>query len=286
MKLYLAGYEVQHNSYKLLLPKETNVFLTFYYPREASKLLPKLKPDGHKGTIIIDSGAHSFFGYIGLSVTSFHKKTGSHESPHSYFKRYLEWLKENYDLYDYFVELDLQELVGYEEVEKWRDEYKNAGIFDKCILVYHSKDGFEKFEYIVHRSDCKYVGIEGIRGQQILPYNKYIKYAYDNNCKIHGFAFTRFGLLNKYPFYSTDSSSWTIGVRYGKTCVFNGTKGMNVITSTKKNFMNYNLDIEMHNSKRAIENCRIKSLHNANEYLKMETYLTNLWTARGIKWKD
>jgi len=306
MNICLAGYETQYAGYGLVLPKETNLFLSYYYQKKVDKTLPILKPKGHKGTIIIDSGAHSFFSFIGLSVTSgFFKSKGQQKDPEIYFKKYLKWLVANYSYYDYFVELDLQEIVGYEKIEEWRKEYKSKGVFSKCILVYHSVDGWDKFKKIINDSKCKYIGIEGIRlNIPMLPYNKYIKYAYDNNCKIHGFAFTRMQLLHTYPFFSVpffsvDSSSWTVGSRYGCLQMFvNGCMKTlkspldkrNKMTKEKQKskFLGYKLDIRMlgghrDNTKREI--IVKKLLHGAIQYLKLQKYITNIWCKRNIIWK-
>ena len=41
-----------------------------------------------------------------------------------------------------------------------------------------------------------------------------LKIAKSNNCKVHGLGFTSTKLLNKYHFYSVDSSSWSSGRRF------------------------------------------------------------------------
>lgn len=291
MKLYLAAYETQWMAAKGLLrvPKTAPLFLTYYYADKTTKCLPSLKPHGHTGTLTIDSGAHSFFGHTGNAVTSSISKSRKKAmpNPQEYFDQYADWLSANHHLFDYFVELDLQEIVGQAVVDKWLSEYAARGIGHKCIMVHHSCQKWNEFEKIVDQSPSRYVGIEGIRpNTQMLPYVKFIRHAYEKRCGIHGFAFTRQDLLKVFPFYSVDSSSWTTPVRYGGIPVFNGVRLSNKTGSDHERLRNVALQhrLSTHHlgHARSPEQYASRLETSAKAYLELGKFINDLWAKRGI----
>ena len=42
--------------------------------------------------------------------------------------------------------------------------------------------------------------------------------------KIHGFAISGSQMLTKFPFYTSDSSTWLVGTQYGEISYFEGRK--------------------------------------------------------------
>lgn len=287
MKIYNAAFETQFSSYKVDLTKEANLFLTYYYPQKTDIALPQLKPNGHTGIITIDSGAHSFFEQIGVSVTGKKDRKGKKvdKDPVAYFKQYLEWAKANYDLYDYFVELDLQEILGQNVIREWRHIMKEEGVADKCITVHHSHNNDEEYAELLETSVSGYIGLEGIRpGRPMLPYNYFLKRAYDAKVKVHGFAFTRADLLYDFPFYSVDSSSWTTSIRYGVFQIFKEGR-MKSIAPVKPHFIKHGIPLYMHNSYREREENKIKLEYSSSQYNQLEKFFTKLWDYRGINWE-
>ena len=81
--------------------------------------------------------------------------------------------------------------------------------------------------------------------------------------KFHGFGLTIKDILERYPFYSADSTSWMSSVRFGTN--FSGT-----------------LMEQMHINKK--EHKKMLS-YGVKEYMKLEKYITDLWESRGIVWK-
>lgn len=289
MKVYLAAYETQFSNYDVYLPLDSNVFCTYFYKKHTEKTLLALKEKGHKGLITIDSGAHSFFEIMGISVTSQKndEKKKDLPDPYEYFENYLQWIKKWYNYFSYFVELDLQALVTQDVVDKWRNRMKEEGVFDKCITVQHSYNSWNDFLKLIDESKSKYIAIEGIRKDiEMIDYNKFIKVCYERNIKIHGFALTRAKLLDKCPFYSVDSSSWTAAIRFGKIHIWDSkSAGIKIVDSSKKHFSKYNIPIHLHSNNRSNYESKLKCEFNAMEYQKMENYFTELWKKRGIEWK-
>ena len=287
MRIYFAAYETQKSSYKIELPTDSNLFLTYFYEKKCNEELPMLKPKGHTGIVTIDSGAHSFFEQMGVSVTGKKSKKGkkAQQDPEVYFAAYVEWIKKWYDYIDYFVELDLQEVVGQKRVNEWREILYEQGVYAKCITVHHSCNTDEEFDQLLETSLSNYIGIEGIRpGQKMLPYNKYLKQAYDAKIKVHGFAFTRADLLYDYPFYSVDSSSWCTVVRYGVFQIFNAGRMLSV-APVKPHFIRSNVPLFMHNSFRKPTEVKVKEEWACTHYKKLEYFFTDLWDYRGINWE-
>jgi hypothetical protein len=287
MRIYFAAYETQKSSYKIELPLDSNLFLTYFYHKKVNAELPNLKPKGHTGIITIDSGAHSFFEQMGVSVTGKKEKKGkkAQQDPEVYFAKYLEWVKEWYNYFDYFVELDLQEVVGQKRVTEWREIMAAEGVYDKCITVFHSSNTEREFDELLDTSHSGYIGLEGIRpSQPMLPYNRYLKKAYDAKVKVHGFAFTRADLLYDFPFYSVDSSSWCTVVRYGVFQIFNNGRMLSC-APVKDHFIRSNIPIFMHNSFRKPEEIKVKEEWACTHYKQLEYFFTDLWMYRGIDWE-
>jgi len=225
MRIFFAGAESSLEA-KVLVKDGLieNGFFTYYYMRSSSRLtnfMHACKPL-MKGLIVVDSGAHSFFneeagGKMGLSASIHSKTTKTKETPNEYFNAYVQWLKANWTGFDYFVELDIGEIVGQEKVMHWRAILKLEGLYSKCITVYHPAVTTEA-DYLAYLDDSqsRYMALEGARaGKLAVNYPWAIEEALKRNVRLHGFAMTKRSVLFKYPLYSVDSSSWKSGSQYG-----------------------------------------------------------------------
>ena len=72
-----------------------------------------------------------------------------------------------------------------------------------------------------------YVAIGGIVTKEIKQSEHKIFYslleiAKKNNCKVHGLGYTNLKGIEKYHFYSVDSTSWLSGNRFGAVYWFDG----------------------------------------------------------------
>ena len=113
---------------------------------------------------------------------------------------------------------------------------------------------------------CKeynFIAIGGIVTKEIKSsqYNIFLpllKIAQENNCKVHGLGFTNLKGLEKYKFYSVDSTSWLSGNRFGAVYWFNG------ITMKKRN---------KEIGQRVKTN--MTALHNFSEWVKFSKYAEN-----------
>lgn len=213
MKLYLASERSMHKYLKKCItggiPKDLKLYVleSFYYINENFiKLLPYLDD------VLIDSGAFTFMQ---------NKKT-TNINWDDYVEKYGNFIKK-YKIKKYF-ELDIDKIVGYEEVKRLRNKLENI-VGWKCIPVFHRNRGKDEFLKLI--KEYNYIALGGIAIKDINRTEyKYFKWfideAHKKNCKIHGLGFTNLEGIKKYHFDSVDSTTWVSGNRFGKVYKFNG----------------------------------------------------------------
>lgn len=160
---------------------------------------------------LLDSGAFTF-------MNNYKGKVDWDE----YIKKYANFINK-YDI-KYFFELDIDVLVGLEKVKEYRKELERL-TGKKCIPVWHKSRGLD--EWIEMCKNYDYVAIGGIVIKEIArkdyPYFiPLLKIAKKYNAKVHGLGLTCTTELEKYPFYSVDSTSWTSANRFAQMYYFNG----------------------------------------------------------------
>lgn len=241
MRIFLAATSSRENMGDRLL--DTPYILESFYSLSNEKTLNRiLKYD--RENFLLDSGAFTF-------MNSNKGKVNWEE----YIDKYADFI--NKYAIKYFFELDIDVLVGYEEVKRLRKllEQKTN---KQCIPVWHKSRGLEEFKKMC--KEYSYVSIGGIVVKEITKkdwknFAPLIAYAHQNKCKIHGLGFTATKELHKYPFDSVDSTNWLSGGRFGQLHVFNGS----YIES--KSFKN----------KRAKDYKQIDD-HNFGEWIKFQRY--------------
>lgn len=160
--------------------------------------------------LLIDSGAFSIF-----------NNPSKLKNYSDYVKSYKQFIKKDDEIIQGYFEFDVGKFIDYEEVKNIRDDLFEVS--DKIIPVWHNYLGVSEFKNMCNEYD--YIGIGGIASKEIkveqtIPL---IKYAIKNNVKLHMLGMTRQGLLNKYPFYSCDSTNW-ITARFGRIFLFKNNK--------------------------------------------------------------
>lgn len=198
---------------------------------------------------LLDSGAFSYMN--GAKCTK--------EILLEYLDRYIAFIKK-YDV-KYFFELDVDTIFGIEFVEMMRKKLETE-TGKKCIPVWHKGRGIEYWKKMV--ANYKYVAIGGlvfhVKKQEWPLIKKMVDYAYAKGVKVHGLGFTKTQELDKYKFYSVDSSSWlSCASRGQKLCYFNGT-----CIKIK--------DIDKGNKKANIKNM---TEFNFKEWIKYQKYMNN-----------
>lgn len=206
MKIFLAGLtSFLDKPLSEKYTRDTYVLESFYYANnKTSKYLKTFKD------FLLDSGAFTFF------------SSGKNVKWEEYVDKYADFINRNN--INHFFELDIDKLIGYENVLKLRKrlELKTG---KQCIPVWHKFRGKENFMSMC--DEYSYVAIGGIVSKEISSkeypiFNYLINEAHKRGAKIHGLGFTNLEGLKKYKFDSVDSTSWTTGNRFGAIYKFNG----------------------------------------------------------------
>ena len=227
MKLCIAGTNARKSLFETSLADLRFVLESHYYmqPWQAEQL-------DQIEHFMLDSGAFTFL--------NSKRKVDIDD----YVEGYIKFINQ-YDV-QHFFELDIDSVVGYEEVKKIRRKIERR-TKKRCIPVWHKSRGIKEFRVMCKKYD--YVAIGGIATGEIEKHehfllNSFCDLARSYDCKIHGLGFTPPD-VKKYRFDSVDSTSWLAGARYGRLYQYADGR----IRSTKqKNRMHY-LEYDRHNLK-------------------------------------
>lgn len=206
MRICLAGTYAITNENKNIVKKSKYILESFYYIKDWQ--IPLIKDFD---LFLLDSGAFTFMNNL---------KKGENVDFEAYLKRYIEFINK-YDI-KYFFELDIDSVVGYEEVKQLRKILEKE-TNKKCIPVWHKSRGLEEWKKLTKEYD--YVAIGGIVTKEIKPnehiiFKPLLEIARKNKCKVHGLGYTNLNGIKKYKFYSVDSTSWKSGNRFGSLYLF------------------------------------------------------------------
>lgn len=204
---------------------------SFYYADEDTERLMPLY-----GDFLLDSGAFTFM-----------MNAKAHVDWNDYITRYAEFINRN-NVHKFF-ELDIDSVVGYKQVLKYRDRLEEL-TNRRCIPVWHTSRGVPEFRKMCEEYD--YAAIGGIVSKEIKPdqygaFPALIREAHKRKCRLHGLGFTSLQWLSKCHFDSVDSTAWTTGNRFGFVYRFDGKtmqktevpKGKRLADSRKVALINY-----------------------------------------------
>lgn len=155
---------------------------------------------------LLDSGAFSYMNGAKATI----------QQMDEYVNKYINFIVKNG--IKHFFEIDVDSIFGIEQVEYWRRRIENAA-GRQCIPVWHKNRGVEYWKKMC--DGYNYVAIGGlvtheIKSSEFRLLRKMIDYAYKKNVKVHGLGFTKTKELNKYNFYSVDSSSFNTAATRGQ----------------------------------------------------------------------
>lgn len=194
---------------------------SFYYADQRTEILiPRLTK------FILDSGAFTFF------------TSGKAVNWDTYVEKYADFINKNN--VERFFELDIDKLVGYNEVIRLRNKLERL-TNKPCVPVWHTFRGKEKFKEMCKA--YKYVAIGGIVSREIKPsqypyFTWFINTAHSEGAKIHGLGFTNIRGLSKYHFDSVDSTAWISGNKFGGLYFFNGKTIVKISRKTNQRMKN------------------------------------------------
>ena len=192
---------------------DVNILESYAYLRGAGDEYPRLF--AHFKSFLLDSGAFTFMQGKGGAINW-----------DQYITEYAEYI--NRYKVDLFFELDIDSIVGLQEVERLRAKLERL-TGKQPIPVWHKGRGKDYF--IGMAKDYPYIALGGIAIKEI-PKNIFeksfpwfINKAHENGAKIHGLGYTSIEGIHRYHFDSVDSTAWLYGNRGGYLYKFNPRTG-------------------------------------------------------------
>lgn len=232
MKIFIAGT----SAFEELLPdiKQSKYVLeSFFYIQPWQYELIKTCD-----MFLLDSGAFSF-------------RNGKQDIDWIKFtEEYAEFINKH-DV-QYFFELDIDNLIGYEKVKELRTLLEQL-TGKQAIPVWHPNRGWD--EFVKSTEEYKYVSLGGIvaaspkqKHQYKKLFPKFVTQAHMNGARIHGLGQTGITIVKRSHYDSVDSTSWLSGVKYGNVVTFKNGKfygmkkqGYRLKTELRLEYLRHNL---------------------------------------------
>lgn len=294
MKVYLAATE---DLYRDRVKVNVKRLLISYMGTEP-RLMTGHAAAGSPEDWCIDSGAHFF-----LSALFKHNKKPPVAEAEAHLTKYLAFLEALPTKPRFAVELDLQDLYGIEQIDKWREELlfpfqARTGI--TFAFCWHAVDGLDRWKKnFMDDPRVQYVGFSGLYNMSLENGAQFALQSYEAGKPIHGFACVRERFLKVVPFYSVDSTSWGAGSLFGTVHKFDPKRGTVVGKSAGRGAVR-------DNSSKAVGNLlsvgggrvhlrdllgvkaggSLSRLYQeaADVHSKFEGFYTSYWRARGVDW--
>lgn len=218
LTIFFSG--VEYESYLDILYElgVRNFLMSYEYLKGKGNFVLKKYKDVH---IFIDSGAFTYQQdpkYLEYTVEQWEEQ----------IEQYLKWVEKHKDNIFAFADLDLQYLpnVGYEKVYEWRKKYFEPFMLRTgvpCCFIYHD-DGLDYWDYMCKR--YPYVGmsmaVDSSKGDAEI--REMFRIAEKHGALIQGMATTDTKMLTEFPFYTVDSTTWNVGLKYGEISVWDKTR--------------------------------------------------------------
>lgn len=253
MILYFAGAEGYHR--ELYAGGARNFLVTLAHDPEKIIHIRNTYPDVK---IMIDSGAFTFW------------NSGQSMTPE-------QWLREFARFFPYgdeIIGLDVifdgpGSLANYKAL---REQWPNI------IPTYHVGEDMGILDE--YASMTKRIAIGGLVNNTDANRETYVSKAfhkYRDTLQIHGFGVTTQKHMERFPFFSVDSTTWSNSKRYGETHYLrDGKKVMVRSPKVSRRLANKGLPVILDPDRQFI--------HNIHTFVEYEQHITRLWQARGIKW--
>ena len=198
-----------------------NFLMSYHYIQNKHLNTAEYEDKGVK--FLIDSGAYTYMNdpkYMDATIEEWEK----------HIQRYLNWAKKHKDMIFAIANLDLENILGEEVVRDWNERYFEPFMIETGIpvcFIWHSSNGEDGWERYCKR--YPYVGMSWVSDEdgQSIDFNiglNMLKVAEKYNTVVHGMGMTRTSLLTKLSFYTTDSTTWLVGLQYGEINFWNGQK--------------------------------------------------------------
>lgn len=198
------------------------ILMSYHYLQKKPKdFLKKRMEEFPDLKIFIDSGAHTFLS----NRDDYMDKPMSYWE--SYIEGYIDFLTKNKEYVFACADLDIDFIVGQEQVDKWRDEVfesfkKDTGV--EVCYIWHSNRGQVGWKEMCKKYDYIGLSYENDAQMTLQKLMGMINVAKGYNTRVHGMALTKTEFLVRVPFFTADSTTWLVGQQYGELNWFNGRK--------------------------------------------------------------
>tara|TARA_R110001632_G_scaffold229939_3_gene366848 strand:- start:562 stop:1371 length:810 start_codon:yes stop_codon:yes gene_type:complete len=250
MKLYFALSSGEDNKQILNVSKDANILASYFYFNKSTRLeqLKKLNVF-NTDNFILDSGA--FSAYTLNKVID--------------IQEYIDFIKNN----------EIKQYANLDDIGNPKQTAKNYEIMLKAGLkpkpVFHTG---ESLEYLEPLLNTDYIALGGmVKATNLEEWlDKVFNFIYKRNpkIKIHGFGMTNLKLVQKYPWFSVDSTSWLAPVAFGRFKRWN---------DKRENFKTFTTDEILKNEGMFYDNKMPADFRNflireqVKEYLKFEKHV-------------
>jgi len=197
------------------------------------KLIERWREFNCGNRLLIDSGAFSV-AHRGISIDIY---------------EYIKYINNNDDI-NSWVELDtipypiLNTFTAKDSCEKsWTSyKYMRQQVRDNANLLplYHFGEPEYALSRVIDESKEDYIGIGGRHGVSTAEQIKYFNWVFrvianssKPNIRVHAFGITTPEILNRFPFYSADSSAWIKASVFGEVMMRDTLKRISISNNTK-----------------------------------------------------
>ena len=184
-----------------------------------------------------------------------------------------DFIKSNKDKKVVWVEFDVYDDLPMSVMDDFYDRVMALGIAGKFIRVYHHYLDKEPGNYdTLHKwinQGQTYIGM----GPDNMDNFDDIFAITRDKIKLHGFALTRIPVIEKYPFWSVDSTSPLSTVIFGRY-------SRPILSFNERD------DIYKAKSIQCFDDDWVRLERAIIETKKAEDYITSLWAIKGIVWED
>ena len=219
--IFYSGVEDSNNFEVLYDMGIRNFLMSYHYIRNKHLNMNTYKDKGIK--LFIDSGAYTYMSdpkYADATIEEWEK----------HIQTYLNWAKKHKNVIFAIANLDLEMVLGEDTIREWNEKYFEPFMLETGIpvcFIWHTISGESGWERYCQRypyvgmswvSDTEGVDLDLSFGQNML------RIAEKYNTVVHGMGMTRTSLLTKLSFYTSDSTTWLVGLQYGEINFWNGQK--------------------------------------------------------------
>lgn len=220
MEIIISG--VEPDPYWNLVVQECKtrtVLMSYQYlKKRAGGFLAKRIGQNPDTRVFIDSGAHTFL----TDIETYSEK--DEEFWESYIEEYTDFIRKNKDFIFACADLDIDDIVGVDKVNEWREKYfeplEKEGV--QVCYIWHLIRGEKGWEDMCRKYSYIGLTVQNDKTASVQRLMKRINVAKRYNTRVHGMALTKTEMLARVPFYTVDSTTWLVGQQFGELNLFDG----------------------------------------------------------------